>query len=153
MFAPTQDWTEALATAEEKLKLPFKMRPFQEKTARALFNGQDVILVSYTGSGKTVISPVTSLTKRSQPNKGKGVLLHLLPLNELIKEKTTKSELRAGYILIGGQARMQSEPGEGEGEESASVTSTSASGTSNRATSTSYLLTPRACPAQRGPRY
>jgi hypothetical protein len=22
MFAPTQDWTEALATAEEKLKLP-----------------------------------------------------------------------------------------------------------------------------------
>ena len=72
--------------------------------------------MSYTGSGKTVISPVTSLTKRSQPNKGKGVLLHLLPLNELIKEKTNKSELRAGYILIGGQAKMQSEPGEGEGE-------------------------------------
>jgi superfamily II DNA helicase RecQ len=114
MFAP-QDWTEALATAEETLKLPYKMRPFQEDTARALFHGQDVILVSYTGSGKTVISPVTCLTKRSRPSKEKGVVLHLLPLNELILEKTAKSELRAGSILMGGEAKMQSgdaEPGE-----------------------------------------
>ena len=112
---PSQDWSQALANAKEKLKLPYDMRPFQEKTACALFNDQDVVLVSYTGSGKTVISPVTSLTKRSKPNKGKGVLLHLLPLNELILEKTAKSELRAGYILMGGEAKMQgedAEPGE-----------------------------------------
>ena len=41
-----------------------------------------------------------------KPGRKNGVVIHLLPLNELVKDKTADSNIKAGYILMNGEARM-----------------------------------------------
>ena len=41
----TNDLKDALASAKQTLELPYKLRLFQEQTARSMYHGKDVILL------------------------------------------------------------------------------------------------------------
>ena len=44
-----------------------------------------------------------------KPGMSNGVVIHLLPLNTIVREKMAHSSLKAGYILMSGETKTREE--------------------------------------------
>ncbi len=42
-----------------------------------------------------------------KPGMKNGVVIHLLPLNEIVKEKTANSNIKAGFVLMSGKTKTR----------------------------------------------
>ena len=78
--------------------------------------GDNIQSFSYTGSGKTVITYLLASTLRLKRGIHRGVVLHLLPLNEIIKEKSQNALLKTGSIMMSGKSTVIVDKEDGEQE-------------------------------------
>ena len=98
----TEDMNIKIAAASTKLNLPYSLKFHQKTAVHALYRGKDTVLVSPTGSGKTIITYMSLLMLRSLRGASNGVVIHLLPLNTIIEEKIATAPLKSAYILMSG---------------------------------------------------
>ena len=87
---------------KNELKVPFRMKKYQEVTLQAMSRHRDVIVISPPGSGKSLSTYAGASMLRKLESKPAGVVLHLVPYNSIIKDKVTNPWLPTGYIMMGG---------------------------------------------------
>jgi hypothetical protein len=102
---------------KNELKVPFKMKKYQEVTLQAMSRHKDVIVISPPGSGKSLSTYAGASMLRKLDSKPAGVVLHLVPYNSIIKDKVTSPWLPTGYIMMGGATGGEEGVTEGRAEE------------------------------------
>ena len=90
-------------------KLPYRPTDFQLLSLHILGSKKNLILISPTGSGKTLIIFLGTLLMRKILNVSKGVSLITEPLNMIMAEKLQNNILPTGVISMSGQLKTSFE--------------------------------------------
>ena len=105
----------ALQEVLSELRLPFELSDFQKLSVHVLGSGQNLVLISPTGSGKMYVVWVGSLVMRKIFNCPTGVTIGTQPLSLIMEEKLSNSPVPTGVInMAGGMRHNLEEEGPGE---------------------------------------
>ena len=93
----------------EDVKLPYRPSDFQMLSLHVLGSQKNLVLISPTGSGKTLVIFLSTLLLRKVMDISKGVSLVTEPLNLIMSEKLRGNILPTGVISMTGQLKTSLE--------------------------------------------
>ena len=93
---------QTLQIVLEENPLPFELQDFQKLTLHALVSGENVILISPTGSGKMIVAFLAIKLLQKLNNIPNGVGVGTQPLSSIMEEKLQNSYVRTGVISMKG---------------------------------------------------
>ena len=96
-----------------EIQLPFSLSDFQKLSLHIIGSGQNLMLVSPTGSGKTLVIYLGILLLRKLFNNPDGVAIITEPLNMIMAEKLGSSIIPSGVISMTGELKTSLEEKDG----------------------------------------
>ena len=87
----------------EELHLPYELAEFQKVALHSIGSGKNTILISPTGSDKSLVVNVGILLLRKIKQKPRGVAIGTLPLSIIMQEKVKTSSTATAVISLSEQ--------------------------------------------------
>lgn len=96
-----------------EVQLPYMLSDFQLLSLHVLGSGKNLLLVSPTGSGKTMVIYLGTLLLRKIMKVSEGVAVITEPLNMIMSEKLASSIIPTGVISMSGELKTSLEERDG----------------------------------------
>jgi superfamily II DNA helicase RecQ len=103
----------AIQEVLSEVQLPYSLSDFQLLSLHVLGSGKSLLLVSPTGSGKTIVIYLGTLLLRKMLKISEGVAVITEPLNMIMSEKLATSIVPTGVISMSGELRTSLEERDG----------------------------------------
>ena len=93
----------------DEVRLPHELADFQKVALHAIGSGKNTILVSPTGSGKSLVVELGILLMRKILKRSEGVAIGTLPLSIILEEKVKTSKTPTAVVSLRGGIEIDEE--------------------------------------------